>query len=264
MWSQTQAVASTRIAGFVRPGWRRWYRPTAIGLTVLIALFGAYQLWIGLAVLDWRQAIGSDVRLYVAAAERLFSGESYYLPSQLAGPHELGRTDVLYPPTAMWFYLPLMVVGYPGLLVLWLAVMVWAVRGCKPWAWPLIALCIAPWQTLLALNDGNPSMLVAIGVALALRFAAFGPLALLKPSFFMFGLVGIRSKWWWVTSGLLLVATLPFISETLLYPRVVLDTVFEQGLMYSFWTYSLALIPVIAWFARDRRPVADPHPVSAP
>ena len=86
------------------------------------------------------------------------------------------------PPTAAWLFLPFRVVGYSGLLALWAGVMVWSVRHAAPWTWPIMALILALPPSILAINAGNPTVLVAITVALALRWPVFGPLALLKPT----------------------------------------------------------------------------------
>jgi len=223
-----------------------WYRPLAIGLTVLILAFAAYEWWLALTVMHYGIATGGDLGIYVEAAGRLFSGGSWYLPSQLEGPHPLTMGDVLYPPTSAWFFLPFRVLGYPGLIVLWAGVMLWSLRRSEPWAWPLVALCLALPQSVLAINAGNPTLLIAVGVALALRWPVFGSLALLKPTMAPFALVGIRSRWWWVGLAGLGVLTLPFIAETLIYPQVILWTEGTPGFWYSAWHWPLALVPVLA------------------
>jgi hypothetical protein len=131
--------------------------------------------------------------------------------------------DVLYPPTAAWLFLPFRVVGYSGLLALWAGVMVWSVRHAAPWTWPIMALILALPPSILAINAGNPTVLVAIAVALALRWPVFGPLAMLKPTMARslhrheVAVVVGRSRpdrsW-----------TLPFVAETLNYPQVILWT----------------------------------------
>jgi hypothetical protein len=223
----------------------RWYKPICAGLAALFLAFAGYELWYGYAHLGWADGFGGDLRIVSDAAVRLFAGDQYYLSRQLVGPHPHGPTDILYPPIASWFFLPFRWLGMAGFLALWVGVIVWAVRRAAPWTWPLIALCIAWPATPLALNAGNPSALVAVGVALAMRWPGFGPLALLKPTMAPFGLPGIRSRWWWATAALLVIGSLPFLADTLIYPQVLLWTQHESGFLYSLWHWPLAIIPLL-------------------
>jgi hypothetical protein len=69
---------------------------------------------------------------------------------------------------------------------------------------------------------------------------------LLKPSLAPFALAGIKSRAWWVGLVVLGLASLPFLADTLLWPRVVLDAS-GGGILYSLSNVPLMLIPGVAW-----------------
>jgi hypothetical protein len=116
----------------------------------------------------------------------------------------------------------------------------------------LLAFCLIWPTTLLKGMSGNSSLMVMIAVALGLRFGGPGILAILKPSLAPFALIGSKRRSWWIAGGILVLLSLPFIAETLAYPRVILDSHSPDGLLYSAWDLPLLLIPVIAWLGRTR------------
>ncbi len=48
-----------------------------------------------------------DYRLYMDATERWLRGGPFYEPYQLAGPYTISAGDILYPPVALWLFVPL-------------------------------------------------------------------------------------------------------------------------------------------------------------
>lgn len=220
-------------------------------LTVAILCLGTIELaygWFGPPA--WRLNTG-DLTIYTDATQRVLSGGSWFLERQVHGPYPLAFGDVLYPPVAALFFVPWLVlpgwtfVAIPVLMVGWSVV----TSRPAPWAWPLIALCLAWPLGLLKVVSANPNVWVAAFVALGLRYRWPGALVLLKPSFLPLALIGIRSRSWWLTAAALGVLSLPFLGETLMYPRVALNAQ-GAGLLYSAGDLPTVLIPVVAWWGR--------------
>ena len=194
-------------------------RPALALSAILLAIPVAFVLLIPHPL---EQPFGVDFRLYQDATARWLSGGSFYQPYQLAGPYPISAGDILYPPVALWLFVPFAVDGGPVLAaiqaVVWwalplgvVAAVVVALRP-RPLAWPLIALCVANPTTLLKIWTGNPVIWSLAAMALAVvgasRFAA--PFVLLKPSLAPFALFGIRRRSWWLGAVVFAVLCLPF------------------------------------------------------
>jgi hypothetical protein len=232
----------------------RWARPLAVGLTtVLLALF-ALELWYGWTAMGWSMAWGDDFQTVVDSAQRLFTGQPYYLDRQVHGPYPHGQTDVLYPPVTMFLFAPFIVVPFVVYVVIPIIVIGWLVYQWQPapWSWPLMALCLVWPMTPLKTIAGNPSLYAALFVGLGLRYRWPGVFVLLKPSFGPLALIGIRDRGWWIGLGLLVLGSLPFIALTLQWPTVALDAQ-GTGLLYSLADLPMALIPILAWLGRRRQ-----------
>jgi hypothetical protein len=189
---------------------------------------------------------GIDYTLYMDATRRWLDGGTFFQPYQLAGPYQLQMGDVLYPPTALWLFIPFALL--PALL--WWAIplgvtaaMVWRLRPA-PVAWPFLALCCF-WPPFVArIVAGNPVMWVMAAVALgfAFRWAFVG--VLLKPSLFPFALLGVRSRSWWVALAVVVVASIPFGAMWIDWVKAVTNS--SGGLLYSLQDVPILLLPVIA------------------
>ena len=125
--------------------WRT--HPKRIALALSAAMFAIPAITALLVPRPLEQPFGVDFILYRDAAARWLAGGPYFEPYQLAGPYPITAGDVLYPPVALWLFVPFTVLP----AVLWwaipIAVAAWAVWRLQPspeW-WPLIALCIA-WR----------------------------------------------------------------------------------------------------------------------
>ncbi len=231
----------------------RWRRPLLIGLTIVIlGLTVCFWVYGFFGPPGWRIA-NDDLTIYTDATRRLFGGGQWYLDRQIHGPYEISHGDVLYPPvTALFFGLWLLLPGW-SFSAIAVGVTTWAVWRMRPalWTWPLLALCLA-WPMLgLKVLRLNPSVWIMVASALGVRFGWPGALILLKPSFLPFAAIGIRHRGWWLAAGLLAVASLPFLADTLAYPRIVLDAR-GGGLAYSLPDLPFVLLPLIAWAGRRR------------
>jgi hypothetical protein len=212
------------------------------------------------------QPLGVDFDLYRDVTIRWLHDGTYFEPYQVAGPYEIRAGDVLYPPVALWLFAPFAVAGTGGLAALALAIAWWVIPLAftaaavvllrpRPWAWPLIALCLANPTTLLKVWTGNPVIWSMAAMAIAVlagrtRFAA--PFALLKPSLAPFALFGVRHRSWWLGLGALLVLCLPFGSLWSDWVASVLNSR-GGGLLYSALEIPMLLLPLVAWLGRTRR-----------
>lgn len=238
-------------------------RRTAIGLS--IAVFLVPVAFVLLVPHPLEQPIGVDFQLYRDVTNRWLAGGPFFEPYQVAGPYDIRAGDVLYPPVALWLFVPFAAVAGAGMLgvlasVAWwviplglTAVSVWRLRP-KPAFWPLIALCLANPTTLLKIWTGNPVMWSMAAMAVATvagstRFAA--PFVLLKPSLAPFALFGINRRSWWLGLAVLAVLCLPFGS---LWGDWVASVVNSRGggLLYSALEIPLLLLPLVAWIGRTR------------
>lgn len=192
---------------------------------------------------------GHDFILYRDAASRWLATGQFYSPYQLAEPYPIVADEILYPPVALWLLVPFTVLPQ----VLWViapigivaAVLVRSRPSPTRWAVVLFLVTFPQWRpvsfTLDLLILGNPTIWVAAFVALATRFPAFGPFALLKPvpALIPFSLVGVWSRWWWV--GLAAFAGMSLVLLPMWFDYL---TVLRNAQGGGF-TYSLASVPVV-------------------
>jgi hypothetical protein len=239
----------------------RWRRTAFLSLTLALLSLAAAELVYGLfGPSNWRVAIGMDLDFYAQAAAKLLSGGDWYADRQLHGPYEIVPfVDVLYPPAAAWIFAPFNILPVGVLLALAIATITWLIRDWRPapWTWPLMAVCLVWPLTLLKGISGNSSLLVMMAFGLGLRFGWPSALILLKPSFLPMVLIGVRTRGWWITVGVVVVASLPFLADALRYPRVILDSRSVDGVLYSLNDLPTMLIPAIAWAGRQRRAAVE-------
>jgi hypothetical protein len=189
---------------------------------------------------------GIDYTLYMDATGRWLDGGGFFQPYQLAGPYPIQMGDVLYPPYALYLFIPFTVLP----AVLWWAIplgitalVLWRLRPA-PVAWPFIALCCF-WPPFVArIVAGNPVMwaMAAVALGFVVRWAFVG--ALIKPSLFPFALLGVRDRAWWVALAVVAVASVPFGALWIDWYRAVTNS--SGGLFYSLQDVPILLLPVIA------------------
>ena len=218
------------------------------------------------------QPLGVDFTLYRDVTARWLGGGPYFEPYQVAGSYEIRAGDVLYPPVALWLFVPFAavsgglatvaaVVWWGAPLLITASVVAWL--RPRPIAWPLIALCLANPTTLLKIWTGNPVIWAMAAMALAVvggsRFAA--PFVLLKPSLAPFALFGAGRRSWWHGLTVLVVLSLPFGALWADWVASVMNSR-GGGLLYSALEIPMLLLPLVAWLGRTRggsaRPAARP------
>ena len=242
-------VEPVRVTNVAWPGTPipRWWRSAGIAVTATLLVVGAVLVVAGFATHGWSDIVGFDHAIYMDGAQRWLHGDGFYL-------------DLLYPPTALWLFVPASFL--PAFL--WWAIPIgfvaWSVADWRPawWSWPLLALCLAWPNTTVAFVTGYPGLWVAMAIAAGLRWGWPGALVLLKPSLLPFALVGIRTRGWWMMTALLVLATLPMLAMLPTWLQVVTDG--SGGLLYSLREVPLMLLPVVAWAGRRRAIPVDQSP----
>jgi hypothetical protein len=224
----------------------------AVAILALVAQVLAEFPYTNLGGADW----GADLRGYVEASRSWVAGHGFYLQRQLHGPYPIELGDVLYPPTALYLFIPFLVLPYQLWWVLAVGLLSYVIWSWRPalWAVASILVCLAfPDQPVLYFR-GAPVIVFAALVAAALRWKWPGALILLKPSILPFALIGIRTRGWRITAGILLVLTLPVILLIPDWLRAVLDARGPDGWLYSVKDLPLLMVPVIAYLGRTRNP----------
>jgi len=226
-------------------------------------------------VLDQRP--GVDFELYRDATARWLSGGPFYEPYQIAGPYEISPGDILYPPVALWLFVPFSLVSGSSPAGALVAVAWWAiplgatafsirVLRPRPLVWPLLALCASNPTTILKTWTGNPVLWSMAAIAIAAvspsRFTA--PFVLLKPSLAPFALFGVRRRSWWLGAVALALLSLPFLATGLWADWLTaVANSRGGGLLYSSLEAPMLLLPLVAWVGRRRDRTAPSRPPPA-
>lgn len=204
---------------------------------------------------------GIDFDLYRNVTQRWLAGGHFYEPYQLSGPYQIGYGDILYPPVALWLFVPFTFL--PSFLwwALPIGVTALVMLRHRPRfvVWPLLAACIS-WQPVqIHIISGNPVIWSMAAVALGTVYTWPAPFALIKPSLGPFALIGIWRKAWWVGLLVLTAMSLPLLPMWFDWLTAVLNSR-GGGLFYSWQEAPLLAMPIIAWVARPGgrygRPIA--------
>ena len=232
-------------------------RPTAIALSV--AVFAIPLAFVLLIPDPLEQPLGVDFVLYRDVAARWLAGGPYFEPYQLAGPYEIRAGDVLYPPVGLVLFVPFALL--PAVLAwpLWWAIPVgatvwsiWRLRP-RPEVWPLIAMCVAWPTTLLKTWTGNPVIWCVAALALGTLYYWPSVFVLLKPSLAPFALFGATRRSWWLALAGVVALSVPFGA---LWADWIASLVNSRGggPLYSALEIPMLLIPLVAWWGRNRAP----------
>ncbi len=227
-------------------------------------------------------AIGIDLTTVLDATRRWTSGSSPYLARQLAGPYQqiganlVDSGEMLYPPIALPFFAPFLVVPGPvwwAIPAVVAAVGIWRARPSR-WSWPILALCILAGQSLPLIVAGNPTIWIVAAGLWAPSLGWPGPLILLKPSVAPLALLGIRHRSWWVAAAILVIVSVPFgrLWADWYVAVTNLRVSGAGGILFSLHQLPILLVPVIVTAAarpRTRRSAIgvrdlDYEPVSPP
>ena len=191
-----------------------------------------------------------DYKLYMGATSRWLAGGGYFEAHQLVGTYAISPGDILYPPVALWLFVPFTML--PALL--WWAIPVtataWAMVRLRPAVivWPLLALCLVFPPTIIKIAAGNP--VIWVEAALAVGVVTVGPavFVLVKPSLAPFALWGARHRRWWAYLVLVACVSLPFAGQWA-------DSVDSSHKLSGWWFALLrsvgpiVVILLIAWWS---------------
>ncbi|MEO5966539.1 MAG: hypothetical protein ABIR11_13835 [Candidatus Limnocylindrales bacterium] len=215
---------------------------------VLVVVPWLIAVRINLPYVQWLAGIDADI--YFSATRRWLTDGTWWLPRQLTGPYGIQYGDVLYPPVLLYLTVPFQALPFAAWWAAPFAVTAWALWRIAPprWSWPLLVLCLAWPLTVEEVIKGNPVIWVLALESASLALGLPTTLVLLKPSLFPFALIGIHRRSWWLLLAAMAVASLPFLTLTLQYPQVILDSR-GGGLLYSVRDIPLVLLPVIAALA---------------
>jgi hypothetical protein len=234
---------------------RTWdLRPIWIGVTVMILIAVAAETVALYRIIDDQSAVSVDYQYYVGVARRWLDTGVYYTDRQLAGPYEQTTlVDNLYPPIALYLFVPFLVL--PGFLwwVVPLGVMAYVVWWCRPQPWGLAViamLLLFPKSPNLVIY-GNSDMWIGAAIAAGVRWGWPSVLVTIKPSLAFFGVIGIRTRAWWIAAGVLVLLSLPLVGLWLQYPTATGNS--SARIWYSFADLPFHLIPIAAWLFSSRR-----------
>jgi hypothetical protein len=229
-------------------------RPLWVGLTVVILGVAAWETVLLYRIIDGQDAVGVDLEYYRFVAQRWIDTGVYYTERQLAGPYETQTlVDNLYPPHALYLFIPFLVLPAIAWWVIPLAVIGYVVWWFRPaiWAWPILALIVAFPKTPNQIIFGNTDMWIAAFIAGGVRWAWPATLVTIKPSLVFFAVIGIATRAWWIAASVLAIASLPFLALWLDYPTVLLNS--SGSVIYSLGNLPFFVLPIVAWAVSTRR-----------
>jgi hypothetical protein len=229
-------------------------RPVWVGLTIVLLALAVVETALLIQVIGDQDAIGVDLEYYRFVAQRWIDTGVYYTERQLSGPYEVQTlVDNLYPPHALYLFIPFLVLPAVLWWVLPLGFIAYVVAWCRPaaWAWPILAAIVLFPKTPNQIIYGNTDMWIAAFIAGGVLVGWPAVFITIKPSLGFFAFLGIRSRSWWVAAAILAVLSLPFIALWLDYPTVMMNS--SAKFWYSFGNLPFFVLPIVAWLVSTRR-----------
>ncbi len=226
----------------------------SVALAFAAGLVIVLELVAGFTQLGWGRYVGTDYQIYMDAARRWLDGGSYFLPRQLGGSYDIQAGDVLYPPVALWLFVPFTMLPP---VVWWItpvgitAIAVWHLRP-PAWALALSVLVFVYPKNLAFVFDGNPGLYFIAALAAAVAWGSPASLALFKPSLFPLALFGITHRSWWYGLATLAIASLPVLPLTVTWLAVMQDG-HGGGLAYSLIDMPVSALPLLWWVGSRQR-----------
>ena len=230
-------------------------RPVYLAFTVVLLAIAAVEFVLFFQFIDGQKGLGVDLTYYRDISQRWLDTGVWYTERQLAGPYEtISLVDNLYPPIALYFFLPWIWLPFPLWWILPIAMVAYAVWRLRPraWAWPIMAAILVWPKSPVSILYGNSDLLVVAFVAAGVLWSWPGVLILFKPSMGIFAFVGIRRRSWWIGLGVLALVSLPLLSLWVQWPTVVINS--SGTLIYSLSNMPLVALPLVAWLASSTRP----------
>lgn len=232
---------------------RRWGRPLAVGVTVLLLAIAAWALWRWwtFSLPDYRAL---DIGHYLDATRRWLDSGTPYLAHEVQGPYPAySPLTFLHPPVALYLFAPFLVLPVVLFWVVPLGVVGALVASWRPhWlTWPLLALALCTDGFRNAVVTGNTDMWMAAAVAAGLAYAWPAAIAVIKPTFIPIALLALRRRRGWLALAFLAVISVPLGQLWLDWIAVVRNGPGGPG--YSLPNYLWVAAPGLAWLARSDR-----------
>jgi len=233
---------------------KRSLRLIYVGLTVVFLGIGAAEAALLYQIIDAQDAIGADPVFFRSIAQRWLDTGEFYTERQLSGPYTtVTLVDNLYPPSALYLFVPFTVLPPALWWALPIAFVIWTVWRLRPrsWAWPLLALVLALPKTWVVLFYGNTDMWLTAFVAGAVLWAWPAVLITIKPSLVFLVAIGITRRSWWGAAVIFALLNVPLIPLWLEWISVIRNS--TATFEYSLANLPLITLPVVAWLASSRR-----------
>jgi hypothetical protein len=231
-------------------------------LAVVLGLLVSEYVTIAFWPATWNRVIGLNYAVYAEAAARWVQGGSFYQPYQLAGPYPVVQYEVMYPPVALFLFVPFMILPAPLFWLIPTAVVVWCVVSYRPslLGWTAIAACLLFPGTPLLWLAGNPVIWPVAGLAAAPELGWPAVAVALKPQFAPLAILSIRRRSFWIATGLVSLASLPLLPLWLDWLTVLRNASSWPHDNLAYWIDNVPLlaIPVIAWLTRTRDHISLP------
>jgi hypothetical protein len=123
-----------------------WPRILAVSATTVLLGLGVLMTEAVYRGALMRGEIGYDATFYAMLGRHFLETGQAYFPSQSSPYEAVGMVNV-YPPTALYLFVPASFTPLPLWWIIPLAVIGWSLYRLRPawWAWPLMALaCVVP------------------------------------------------------------------------------------------------------------------------
>ncbi len=225
-------------------------RLTLFAAVVIGALAIVETVWIALVYIPSSSQyyqIGMDYRFFRDIGARWLADGSFYLPRQLAGPYTATTmVDVLYPPVALFLFIPATLLPAALWWFLPAAILTYAVASWRPapWAWLAIAIvCLDP-SVGMAWLLGSSSIWMAAITAATLRWRWPAVFLAIKPFLLPLGLPVAQQRLVWAAGsavGIVSLAMLPLWADYV--------TAMRNASIDPLWAardIPVVLLPVIA------------------
>lgn len=234
--------------------------PALAGVLALYAVMLFVSVYQGALT---RGDVAGDFDVYVRIGRLwLDTGQAYY-PYQLTGTYTAPSLADLYPPLALYLFVPLAAVPPAAwwLESLWwaipLGVTAWVMFFMRParWSWPFLVLMTgANLAFVVGFVWGNTNIWSMAAVALAFRFAPASWVLAFKPSVWPLSLLFARRRSWWLAGGVVILLAMPAAGLWLDWLRA-LQHYRGPTLTYNLSALPMVLSPVLARIASTRFPV---------